>query len=213
MSEPIRILMADDHAIVREGLRSLIATDPQLKLVGEASDGEEAVRLFAELIPDVTLLDLMMPRKDGITTIQEIKARHPEAKILVLTSFVEDEKVFPAIKAGALGYLLKETSPDDLLQAIREVYRGESSLSPAIARKLINELNRPVDAPQTEEPLSERELEVLVLIAEGLSNQEIADQLVVSVRTVRNHVGNILSKLHLANRTQAALYAVRKGLA
>lgn len=213
MSEPIRILMADDHAIVREGLRSLIATDPQLKLVGEASDGEEAVRLFAELIPDVTLLDLMMPRKDGISAIEEIKAHNPEAKILVLTSFVEDEKVFPAIKAGALGYLLKETSPDDLLQAIREVYRGESSLSPAIARKLINELNRPVDAPQTEEPLSERELEVLVLIAEGLSNQEIADQLVVSVRTVRNHVGNILSKLHLANRTQAALYAVRKGLA
>ncbi|HEX6304277.1 MAG TPA: response regulator transcription factor [Anaerolineales bacterium] len=213
MNEKIRVLIADDHAIVREGLRSLIATDPQLKLVGEASDGEEAVRLFAELLPDVTLLDLMMPRKDGITAIEEIKAGCPEAKILVLTSFVEDEKVFPAIKAGALGYLLKETSPDDLLQAIREVYEGESSLSPAIARKLINELNRPSDAPQTDEPLSGRELEVLVLIAEGLSNQEIADQLVVSERTVRNHVGNILSKLHLANRTQAALYAVRKGLA
>lgn len=213
MNEKIRVLIADDHAIVREGLRSLIATDPQLKLVGEASDGEEAVRLFAELLPDVTLLDLMMPRKDGITAIEEIKAGCPEAKILVLTSFVEDEKVFPAIKAGALGYLLKETSPDDLLQAIREVYQGESSLSPAIARKLINELNRPSDAPRTDEPLSGRELEVLVLIAEGLSNQEIADQLVVSERTVRNHVGNILSKLHLANRTQAALYAVRKGLA
>lgn len=213
MNEKIRVLIADDHAIVREGLRSLIATDPQLKLVGEASDGEEAVRLFAELLPDVTLLDLMMPRKDGITAIEEIKAGCPEAKILVLTSFVEDEKVFPAIKAGALGYLLKETSPDDLLKAIREVYQGESSLSPAIARKLINELNRPSDAPQTDEPLSGRELEVLVLIAEGLSNQEIADQLVVSERTVRNHVGNILSKLHLANRTQAALYAVRKGLA
>lgn len=213
MSEQIRILIADDHAIVREGLRSLIATDPQLRLAGEATDGEEAVRLFAELLPDVTLLDLMMPRKDGISAIEEIKGHHPEAKILVLTSFVEDEKVFPAIKAGALGYLLKETSPDDLLQAIREVYQGESSLSPAIARKLINEINRPPDAPQTEEPLSERELEVLILIAEGLSNQEIADQLVVSERTVRNHVGNILSKLHLANRTQAALYAVRKGLA
>ena len=213
MNEKICVLIADDHAIVREGLRSLIATDPQLKLVGEATDGEEAVRLFAELLPDVTLLDLMMPRKDGITAIEEIKAGCPEAKILVLTSFVEDEKVFPAIKAGALGYLLKETSPDDLLQAIREVYQGESSLSPAIARKLINELNRPSDAPQTDEPLSGRELEVLVLIAEGLSNQEIADQLVVSERTVRNHVGNILSKLHLANRTQAALYAVRKGLA
>jgi len=213
MSKQIRVLIADDHAIVREGLRSLIATDPGLKLAGEAADGETAVHAYCELLPDVVLLDLMMPRKDGITAIQEIKRQHSQAKILVLTSFVEDEKVFPAIKAGALGYLLKETSPEELLRAIREVHQGESTLSPAIARKLINELNRPTEKPKTEEPLSEREHEVLVLIAEGLSNQEIARRLVVSERTVRNHVGSILTKLHLANRTQAALYAVRRGLA
>jgi len=213
MSKQIRVLIADDHAIVREGLRSLIATDPGLKLAGEAADGETAVHAYCELLPDVVLLDLMMPRKDGITAIQEIKRQHSQAKILVLTSFVEDEKVFPAIKAGALGYLLKETSPEELLRAIREVHQGESTLSPAIARKLINELNRPTEKPKTEEPLSEREHEVLVLIAEGLSNQEIAGRLVVSERTVRNHVGSILTKLHLANRTQAALYAVRRGLA
>lgn len=213
MTKHIRVLIADDHAIVREGLRSLIATDPELKLVGEAADGETAVHAYCELLPDVVLLDLMMPRKDGIIAIEEIKRQHSQAKILVLTSFVEDEKVFPAIKAGALGYLLKETSPEELLRAIREVHQGESTLSPAIARKLINELHRPAGKPKTEEPLSEREHEVLVLIAEGLSNQEIASRLVVSERTVRNHVGSILAKLHLANRTQAALYAVRRGLA
>jgi NarL family two-component system response regulator LiaR len=213
MSKRIRVLIADDHAIVREGLRSLIATDPGLKLAGEAADGETAVQAYCELLPDVVLLDLMMPRKDGITAIEEIKRQHSQAKILVLTSFVEDEKVFPAIKAGALGYLLKETSPEELLRAIREVHQGESTLSPAIARKLIDELNRPAEKPKTEEPLSEREHEVLVLIAEGLSNQEIARRLVVSERTLRNHVGSILTKLHLANRTQAALYAVRRGLA
>jgi NarL family two-component system response regulator LiaR len=213
MTETIRILIADDHAIVREGLRALIGTKPDMELVGEAADGVEAVLQARSLRPDVILLDLVMPRKDGIEAIGEIKRENPKARILVLTSFAEDEKVFPAIQAGALGYLLKDSSPQELLQAIRQVYRGESSLHPAIARKLIRELNRPSDLPATEEPLTEREVEVLILVARGLSNQEIAERLVVSERTVRTHVSNILGKLHLANRTQAALYAVREGLA
>ncbi len=162
--------------------------------------------------PDVILMDLMMPRKTGIEAIEEIKRENPQARILVLTSFSDDDKVFSAIKAGALGYLLKETSPDDLVHAIRDVYHGESSLHPAIARKLIRELNRPTTLPPSDEPLTEREAEVLVLVARGLSNQDIADRLVISERTVRTHVSNILSKLHLANRTQAALYALKEGL-
>jgi NarL family two-component system response regulator LiaR len=214
MTETIHILIADDHAIVREGLRALIDTERGMELVGEAADGVEAVLRARSLQPDVILLDLVMPRKDGIEAIGEIKQENPEARILVLTSFAEDDKVFPAIKAGALGYLLKDSSPQELLQAIREVYRGESSLHPTIARKVIGELNRPSEnLLPTEEPLTEREVEVLSLVARGLSNQEIADRLVVSERTVRTHVSNILGKLHLANRTQAALYAVREGLA
>jgi NarL family two-component system response regulator LiaR len=212
-SGPIRILIADDHAIVREGLRALIETEPGMKLVGEASDGVEAVRLARRRKPDVLLLDLLMPRQDGLAAIAEIKEQDPEARILVLTSFAEDEKVFPAIKAGALGYLLKDTTPQNLLQAIRDVYHGESSLHPAIARKLIGELHQPSTAIPAGDELTDREIEVLGLVAQGLSNQEIADHLVISERTVRKHVSNILGKLHLANRTQAALYAHRTGLA
>jgi NarL family two-component system response regulator LiaR len=212
MSETIRILIADDHAIVREGLRALIQTEEGMELVGEAVDGVTAVQLYQSLKPDLLLLDLLMPRKDGIAVIQEIKQFDPQARIIILTSFAEDNKVFPAIKAGAQGYLLKDTSPQELIQAIREVKQGESFLHPAIARKLIHELNRPADAKQMKDILSERELEVLGLIAEGLPNQEIARRLVISERTVRNHVGNILSKLNLDNRTQAALYAHQHGL-
>lgn len=209
----VRVLICDDHAIVREGLRALITSEPGMEVVGEAVDGIEAVQKSRDLHPDVILLDLQMPRKNGIEAIEEIKVENPEAHILVLTSFAEDEKVFPAIKAGALGYLLKDSSPQELLEAIRDTHRGESSLHPAIARKLIRELNRPSDLPPAEEPLTEREVEVLRLVAQGLSNQDIAEQLVISERTVRTHVGNILDKLHLANRTQAALYAVREGYA
>jgi two-component system, NarL family, response regulator LiaR len=213
MGKTIKILIADDHAVVREGLRSLIATEPGMEVQGEAPDGLVAVKMYEKLQPDVALFDLMMPRMNGISAIQEIINRYPHARILVLTSFAEDEQILPAIKAGALGYLLKDTSPVELLKAIREVYAGESSLSPVIARKLIQEINRPPQQEETIETLSEREQEVLNLLADGLSNQEIAKELVISERTVRNHVGNILGKLHLANRTQAALYAIRTGLA
>src|SRR5512134_871548 len=213
MGDTIRILIADDHAIVREGLRALIATEPGLKLLDEASDGVQAVDKALALRPDVILLDMMMPRKDGLGAIRDIIHENPNARILVLTSFAEDEKVFPAIKAGALGYLLKDSSPQELLQAIRNVYNGEASLHPTIARKLMRELNQPASLPPTTDPLTEREVEVLRLVAQGLSNDEIAQKLVVSERTVRTHVSHILDKLHLANRTQMALYAVREGIA
>ncbi len=213
MSETIRILIADDHAIVRKGLHTLIASEPGMEIVGEAADGVEAVQQAQALQPDVILLDMMMPRQSGLDAIKEIKQHDAQARILVLTSFAEDDKVFPAIKAGALGYLLKDSDPDQLLQAINDVYRGEPSLHPSIALKLMRELNQPSPLPPTEEPLTEREVEVLKLVARGLTNQEIADSLVISERTVGNHIGNILGKLHLANRTQAALYALRQGLA
>jgi two-component system, NarL family, response regulator LiaR len=213
MADPIRVLVVDDHAIVREGLRWLMATEPGIDLIGEAADGVEAVAKAEELHPDVILMDLVMPRKGGIEAIDEIKARDPAARILVLTSFAEDEQVFPAIRAGALGYLLKDTSPQALLRAIRDVHSGTPSMHPIVARKLIQELQRPPDLPPTAEPLTEREVDVLRLVARGLSNDEIAARLVISERTARTHVSNILSKLHLANRTQAALYALREGLA
>lgn len=214
MSEKISIFLADDHTVVRKGLEALISTQDDLELVGAAADGAEAVEGVARLNPDVILLDIQMPRKSGIEAIAEIKAANPGARILVLTSFSEDETVFAAIKAGALGYLLKDASSGDLLGAIRNVYHGRSSLHPDIALKVIQELNRPQpDLPPTEEPLTLREVEVLKLVARGMTNQEIADKLVVSERTVRTHISNILGKLHLANRTQAALYALRQGLA
>lgn len=211
--ERIRILIADDHAIVREGLRALIETEAGMELVGEASDGIEAIQMARRLAPDVILLDLLMPRKDGLAAIEEIKEYQPDACILVLTSFAEDEKVFPAIKAGACGYLLKDTTPQALLQAIRDVHRGESSLHPTIARKLLQELNQPSNLPPAADPLTEREVDVLRLVAQGLPNEEIGERLFIAERTVRTHVSNILGKLHLANRTQAALYALREGLA
>lgn len=213
MTTTIRILIADDHAIVRQGLRALISTEPGMQLVGEAADGIEAVAQALRLQPDVLLLDLLMPQQDGIAAITEITREQPDARILVLTSYAEDEKLFPAIRAGALGYLLKDSSPDELLQAIREVARGESWLHPAIARKVLREVRRPAEVPPNGELLTEREVEILGLVARGLANREIADLLHVSERTVRTHVSNILSKLHLANRTQVALYAVRTGLA
>jgi NarL family two-component system response regulator LiaR len=209
----IRILIADDHAVVREGLRTLISTKPGLEVIGEAADGAEAVDQVCSLNPDVILLDMVMPRKNGLEAINEIKQKNPEVRILVLTSFDDDERVFSAIKAGALGYLLKDSSPQQLLQAINDVYYGRSSLHPAIALKVIRELNQPTDLPPTEEPLTAREMETLRFIAQGLTNLEISEKLNISERTVGKHVSNILDKLHLANRTQVALYALRRGLA
>jgi len=209
----IRVFIADDHAVVREGLHALIGTEPGIEVVGEAADGKETVAGVRTHQPDVILLDLVMPCKSGIEAISEITQDNPKARILVLTSFADDDKVFAAIKAGALGYLLKDSSPQELLHAIRDVYRGEPSLDPTIALKLLREFKQPADLPPPPESLTEREMEVLSLVARGLTNQEIGEILCISERTARTHIGNILGKLHLANRTQAALYALRKGLA
>ncbi len=213
MGDRVKVLIADDHAIVREGLRTLIDSEEGLMLVGEAADGIEAVSKARRLKPDVILMDLVMPRKGGLDAIREIKREAPEVGILVLTSFGEKDKVFPAIKAGALGYLLKDTSPDQLLQAIFDVHLGRAPLQPSIALKLIGEIREPPEVPPAEHSLTPREVTVLKLVARGLTNQEIADELIISEWTVRTHVSNILQKLHVVNRTQATLYALREGLA
>ena len=215
MTEKIRIFITDDHAIVRKGIRALLTTEPTLEVVGEAANGTDALPKIAALRPDVILMDLEMPELDGVETTRRLTASEPGARILVLTSFATEEKVFPAIKAGALGYLLKDSSPGELVSAIRDVYRGQSSLHPKIARMLLRELSAPPENPpaQSPDPLTEREVDVLRLVARGLSNQEIAGSLVISTTTVYTHVSNILNKLHLASRTQAALYALREGLA
>jgi NarL family two-component system response regulator LiaR len=210
---PIRVLIADDHAIVRKGLQALLATEPGIKVVGEATNGVQAIAEANQLCPDVILMDLVMPELDGIAAIQHINARQPNIRILVLTSFATDDKIFPAIKAGALGYLLKDTDPHELVQAIRQVHQGESSLHPLVARKVLEELSQSSQQPPNTTPLTEREEAVLRLVAQGQSNRQIAEALTIRETTVRTHVSRILSKLHVASRTQAALYALREGLA
>jgi two-component system, NarL family, response regulator LiaR len=212
-SHPIRVLIADDHPLVRNGVRLLLDTVEDMALVGEAANGCEALDLARSLRPDILLLDLVMPQMDGLEVLRRIKEELPDVRVLVVTSFADDDKVFPAIKAGALGYFLKEASPDLMVQAIRDVYRGELWLHPTVARKVIRGLSEPPKGlPRTASPLTARERDVLRLIGRGLSNQAIADELVISVTTVRYHVSHILNKLHLASRTQAALYAVQEGL-
>lgn len=211
-SHPIRLLVVDDHSIVRKGICALLAQVADMQVIGEASDGEAAIAQAAALKPDVILMDLVMPKLDGVEAIRHILAQQPTTRIIALTSFVADDKVFPAIKAGARGYLLKDSEPEDLIATIRRVHAGEASLHPSIAAKVLDELSRPQQRPPTPEPLTEREVQVLRLIARGLDNHKIAEQLSIGEATVRTHIGNILSKLQLANRVQAALYALRQGL-
>ena len=208
----IRVLVVDDHAIVRKGIRALLAEIADIEVVGEASDGQEAIDQADALSPDVILMDLVMPDVDGILATRRITADEAGPRILVLTSFAGDDKVFPAIKAGALGYLLKDSEPTDLVDSIRQVHRGEPSLQPSIAQKVLKELRHPSARPPTPDPLTDREMEVLRMVAKGLSNPEIAQRLVITEATVRTHVSNILSKLHLANRVQATLYALQEGI-
>lgn len=208
---PIQVLIVDDQAIVRKGIHALLAEVEDIEVLGEASDGQEAVTQTKLLHPDVILMDLVMPGMDGIEATRRI-TQDSDARVLVLTSFVGDDKVFPAIKSGALGYLIKDSEPDELLQAIRQVYHGEPSLHPTIALKMLQEIQQPPKSPPPLDPLSNRELEVLRLVAKGMGNKEIAEHLIITEATVRSHVSNILSKLHLANRVQATLYALQEGL-
>ena len=212
---PIRVLLVDDHAVLRKGMRALLEREPGLEVVGEAEDGEHAVHAAERTRPDVILMDLEMKGMGGIEATRQITSARPETRVVVLTSHTAEEDVFPALKAGAIGYLLKHSNPVDVLDAIRQAHRGETVLHPTIARMVLQELHRPPQAKQsaTGEALSEREVEVLRLLARGMSNQEIADTLVLSEATVRTHVSSILRKLQLASRTQAALYALREGLA
>lgn len=209
---PIRVLIVDDQAIVRKGIRALLAEVEAIAVVGEARNGQEAVAQALALHPDVTLMDLAMPEMDGLEAIRQITACQAGARILVLTSFVSDDKVFPAIKAGALGYLLKDSEPADLIHAIRQVNRGEPSLHPSIAVKVLQELRRPAEKTPPPNALTVREVEVLRLVAKGMSNRQIATQLTTTEATIKTHVSSILSKLHLANRVQAALYAISEGV-
>ena len=208
----IRVMLVEDQAIVREGLAAIFTYQDEIEVVGQAKDGIEAVEMLEEAKPEVILLDLQMPRQDGLTTIPIIKEKMPGTHILVLTSFADSDRVYQAIKCGAVGYMLKDATPPQLMQGIRDVAEGQATLYPSIAMRVIRELNDPGELMLSTEPLTPRELETLRLISSGMSNQEIGDKLFVQERTVAKYVSNILDKLHLANRTQAALYAVRKGI-
>ena len=216
-SDKITVIVIDDHSIVREGLRTYLSTEPDIEVVGEASNGRQAVQLAAEVVPDVALVDLVMPDPspdpagpmDGIAAIRELTRVSPHTQAIVLTSYAEDEKIFPAVRAGALSYLLKDVSAEDLAKAIRAAARGEATLHPQVAARLMSEVGGERREPGVD-ALTEREIEVLTLIARGMSNREIAHTLVIAEKTVKSHVSNILGKLHLADRTQAAIYALRQ---
>jgi NarL family two-component system response regulator LiaR len=206
----MRVLIVDDHAVVRQGLRFMLEQRPDIEIVGEAGDGERAITLAADLLPDVVLLDLLMPTMDGLTAVREIKRLVPSTQIIILTSYHEGEQIFQAIKAGALSYLLKDASAEELVAAVRAAAHGESKLHPAVAAQVLREMRQQQSALHND--LTPRELDVLKHIARGHSNPEIAAELVISEPTVRTHVANILSKLQLADRTQAAIYALQHRL-
>ncbi|HMQ33224.1 MAG TPA: response regulator transcription factor [Chloroflexaceae bacterium] len=208
--ETVRIMLIDDHAIVRKGLSAYLDTYPEIEVVGEAGGAAEGVAMAARLLPDVVLMDLVMPEMDGIEATRLLKAASPTTQVIVLTSYSEDERIFPAIKAGALSYLLKDVGPDELVRAIKAARRGEATLHPSVAARLMHELTAARSSPL--DLLTEREREVLGCIARGMSNAEIAEHLIIGERTVKTHVSNILSKLHLQDRTQAALLALRERL-
>jgi NarL family two-component system response regulator LiaR len=217
--DKIKVLIVDDHAIVRQGLRTFLELQSDIEIVGEAENGLQAVEQTGREHPDVVLLDLVMPVMDGIQATPEILARSPQSRVLILTSFGDDDKVFPAIRAGAQGYLLKDIPPQELAQAVREAHRGKTQLHPDIAQKLMADVAArqpgpagPGEKPPAPDELTERERDVLRLIAQGFSNQQIARELTISEKTVKTHVSSILSKLHVEDRTQAAIYALKRGL-
>jgi len=213
MSEAITVLLADDHQLVRQGVRAFLDTQPDIAVVGEADSGQAAVTLAEQYAPDVILMDLMMPRMDGVEATRRVKQISPRTQIIVLTSYHQDEHIFPAIRAGALSYMLKDVGPVELANAVRKAAAGEAVLHPRVAARVVQELHGTRSQgvnPFTE--LTQREMETLHLIADGLNNSEIAERLTISEKTVKSHVSNILSKLHLADRTQAAVYAWREGV-
>lgn len=210
---PVTVLLVDDHAMVRRGVRAFLETQPGIRVVADADSGAAAVQLAAEHVPDVALVDLLMPGMDGVETTRQLTARSPRTRVIVLTSYHEDEHIFPAIRAGALSYLLKNVGPEELADAIRKAAAGEAVLHPRVAARVVRELHgRRGEETNPFRELSDRELDVLRLVADGLNNTEIADRLSISEHTVKSHVGNILGKLHLADRTQAAVFAWRQGI-
>jgi len=213
MTQAITVIIVDDHQLVRQGVRAFLERQPGITVVGEAASGEEALRLAAECVPDVALMDLVMPDMDGVETTRRLKQTSPSSQVIILTSYHDDEHIFPAIRAGALSYILKDVGSGELAEIVRKAARGEAVMHPHVAARVMQELRA---TPRSNTPfssdLSERELDVLRLIAEGCSNTEIAERLVISEHTVKRHVSNILSKLHLADRTQAAVYAWREGV-
>lgn len=212
--EKIRLLIVDDHSIVRQGLRAYLELMEEIEIVGEAANGKEALRQEAELHPDVILMDLVMPEMDGISATRELHQRGSAARVIVLTSFTEDEKIIPAIQAGATSFLLKDVEPDELVDAIRAAHKGETRLHPTVARRLMEQVKPAAQsAPAVTENISPREMEVLRLLADCFSNQEIAEALVISEKTVKTHVSSLLTKLNLKDRTQLAVYAVKHGYA
>ena len=212
--EEITVLLTDDHAIVRQGVRAFLETQPDIKVIGEAGSGEEAIPLCESLAPDIVLMDLLMPGMGGVEATRRVKAISPRTQVIVLTSYHEDEHVVPAIRAGALSYLLKDAAPGEIATAIRKAAVGEVTLSPAIAAQMMKAVTgeRKAIEASMPSPLTTRELEVIRLIADGLSNTEIAEKLFLSEKTVKSHVSNILAKLHVTDRTQAAVYAWREGI-